>query len=69
MGETTLTGLMMDDYPLSLTALVERGELFTPGRKVVSPMLSSLGVLVARQHDAPGGLMPAPATRCRSRAR
>ena len=35
MGETTLTGLMMDDYPLSLTALVERGELFTPGRKVV----------------------------------
>jgi acyl-CoA synthetase (AMP-forming)/AMP-acid ligase II len=35
MGETTLTGLMMDDYPLSLTALVERGEVFTPGRKVV----------------------------------
>jgi fatty-acyl-CoA synthase len=35
MGETTLTGLMMDDYPLSLTAIVERAELMTPGRKVV----------------------------------
>ena len=35
MGETTLTGLMMDDYPLSLTAIVERAELLTPGRKVV----------------------------------
>ncbi|MBV9000566.1 MAG: long-chain fatty acid--CoA ligase [Solirubrobacterales bacterium] len=34
MGETTLTGLMMDDYPLSLTAIVERAELLTPGRKV-----------------------------------
>src|ERR1700750_761069 len=35
MGETTLTGLMMDDYPLSLTAIVERGESLTPERKVV----------------------------------
>jgi fatty-acyl-CoA synthase len=35
MGETTLTGLMMDDYPLSLTAIVERAEKLTPGRKVV----------------------------------
>ena len=35
MGETKLTGLMMDDYPLSLTAIVERAELLTPGRKVV----------------------------------
>ena len=35
MGETTLNGLMMDDYPLSLTAIVERAELLTPGRKVV----------------------------------
>ena len=34
MGETNLTGLMMDDYPLSLTAIVERAELLTPGRKV-----------------------------------
>jgi fatty-acyl-CoA synthase len=36
MSEPTLTGLMMDDYPLSLTAIVERAELLTPGRKVVS---------------------------------
>jgi acyl-CoA synthetase (AMP-forming)/AMP-acid ligase II len=35
MGETTLTGLMMDDYPLSLTAIVERAESLTPGRRVV----------------------------------
>jgi fatty-acyl-CoA synthase len=35
MGETGLTGLMMDDYPLSLTAIVERAESLTPGRKVV----------------------------------
>ncbi len=35
MGETNLTGLMMDDYPLSLTAMVERAEMLTPGRKVV----------------------------------
>jgi fatty-acyl-CoA synthase len=35
MGEPTLYGLMMDDYPLSLTAVVERAERFTPGRKVV----------------------------------
>src|SRR5438270_5334796 len=35
MGETNLTALMMDDYPLSLTAIVERAELLTPRRKVV----------------------------------
>ena len=35
MGEPLLQGLMMDDYPLSLTTLVERAERFTPGRKVV----------------------------------
>ncbi len=35
MGETNLTGLMMDDYPLSLTAMVERAEQLTPGRTVV----------------------------------
>jgi fatty-acyl-CoA synthase len=35
MGEPVLYGLMMDDYPLSLTALIERAEVFTPGRKVV----------------------------------
>ena len=35
MGEPVMYGLMMDDYPLSLTALIERAELLTPGRKVV----------------------------------
>jgi fatty-acyl-CoA synthase len=35
MGEPQLYGLMMDDYPLSLTALVERAEQLTPDRKVV----------------------------------
>jgi fatty-acyl-CoA synthase len=28
-------GLMMDDYPLSLTGIVERAERFSPGRRVV----------------------------------
>ena len=28
-------GLMMDDYPLTLTAVVERAERFSPGREVV----------------------------------
>jgi fatty-acyl-CoA synthase len=35
MREPNLYGLMMDDYPLSLTAVIERAELLTPGRKVV----------------------------------
>jgi fatty-acyl-CoA synthase len=35
MGEPVLCGLMMDDYALSLTAIVERAERLTPGRKVV----------------------------------
>jgi fatty-acyl-CoA synthase len=34
MGEPLLNGLMMDDYPLSLTALIERAEQLTPDRKV-----------------------------------
>jgi fatty-acyl-CoA synthase len=36
MTENTTFGLMMDDYPLTLTTLVERAEQLTPGRKVVS---------------------------------
>ena len=36
MSETILTGAMMDEYPLSLTAVVERAERFSAGRKVVS---------------------------------
>ena len=35
MTETLLNGLMMDDYPLSLTAVVERAELLSASRKVV----------------------------------
>ena len=35
MGEPLLTGLMMDDYPLSLTAVIERAERLTPSRSVV----------------------------------
>src|SRR5205085_11980480 len=36
MGEPKLHGLMMDRFPLTLTTIVERAELLTPGRKVVS---------------------------------
>jgi fatty-acyl-CoA synthase len=36
MSEKMTHGLMMDDFPLSLTAVVERAEQLTPGRKVVS---------------------------------
>jgi fatty-acyl-CoA synthase len=36
MTDTLLNGLMMDDYPLSLTAVVERAELLSASRKVVS---------------------------------
>jgi fatty-acyl-CoA synthase len=36
MTETLRDGLMMDDYPLSLTAVVERAEQLSGSRKVVS---------------------------------
>jgi fatty-acyl-CoA synthase len=36
MSEPTLNGLMMDDYPLSLTTVVERAEELTGERRVVS---------------------------------
>ena len=36
MTETMAFGLMMDDYPLALTPIVERAEQLTPDRKVVS---------------------------------
>ena len=36
MSEPVLTGLMMDDYPLSLTTVVERAESLSADRKVVS---------------------------------
>jgi acyl-CoA synthetase (AMP-forming)/AMP-acid ligase II len=36
MPEQMTAGLMMDDFPLALTTVVERAEKLTPGRKVVS---------------------------------
>ncbi len=36
MPDTMIDGLMMDDYPLSLTAAVQRAELLSGSRKVVS---------------------------------
>jgi fatty-acyl-CoA synthase len=36
MTDAMLTGLMMDDYQLSLTAIAERAEQLSAGRKVVS---------------------------------
>ena len=36
MTEQMTHGLMMDDFPLSLTTVVERAEQLTPGRKVVT---------------------------------
>jgi fatty-acyl-CoA synthase len=36
MSEKMTFGLMMDDFPLTLTPIVERAEQLTPGRKVVS---------------------------------
>jgi fatty-acyl-CoA synthase len=36
MTETMRNGLMMDDYPLSLTSVVQRAELLSASRKVVS---------------------------------
>ena len=36
MTEKMTHGLMMDDFPLALTSVVERAEQLTPGRKVVS---------------------------------
>src|SRR5947209_5114278 len=36
MGEATLMGRMMEDFPLSLTTVIERAEQLSGGRKVVS---------------------------------
>jgi acyl-CoA synthetase (AMP-forming)/AMP-acid ligase II len=36
MSEKMTHGLMMDDFPLSLTPIIERAEVLTPGRKVVA---------------------------------
>ena len=36
MSDNMLNGLMMDDFPLSLTPIIVRAEVLSPGRKVVS---------------------------------
>ncbi len=62
MGGTILEGLMMDDYPLTLTPLVERAELFSPGRKVVfrrpdgSVHRATFGARAERARRIAGGL-------------
>jgi fatty-acyl-CoA synthase len=62
MGDPLLTGLMMDDYPLSLTAVVERAELLTPGRKVAyrrpdgSVHRTTMGDCVRRSRRLAGAL-------------
>ncbi len=62
MTEKMTHGLMMDDFPLALTALVERAEHLTPGRKVVSRRpdgsieRTTLGETVERAHRLASGL-------------
>jgi fatty-acyl-CoA synthase len=62
MTEKMTYGLMMDDFPLTLTALVDRAERLTPGRKVVSRRpdgsieRTTLGETVQRAHRLAGGL-------------
>ena len=62
MTEKMTHGLMMDDFPLTLTALVDRAERLTPGRKVVSRRpdgsieRTTLGESGQRAHRLCGGL-------------
>jgi fatty-acyl-CoA synthase len=62
MSEKMTHGLMMDDFPLSLTSLVERAEQLTPGRKVVSRRpdgsveRTTLGETAQRARRLAGGL-------------
>jgi fatty-acyl-CoA synthase len=62
MPEPILTGLMMDDYPLTLTAFVERAELLTPARPVVSRLAdgsihrTTLGACARRARRLAAGL-------------
>src|SRR5437899_3095724 len=62
MAETMLTGLMMDDFPLSLTAVVERAEQLSGSRKVVSRRpdgsidRTTIGASVARARKLAGAL-------------
>ncbi|HZU40486.1 MAG TPA: long-chain fatty acid--CoA ligase [Solirubrobacteraceae bacterium] len=62
MPEPTLTGLMMDDYQLSLTAIVERAEQLSGSRKVVSRRpdgqlhRTTMGACIARARRLAGAL-------------
>jgi len=56
MADEMLNGLMMDDYPLTLTAIIERAERLSGGRK-----------LVYRRPD--GGIDHATMGQCTERAR
>ena len=50
MTKTMLNGLMMDDYPLTLTAVVERAEQFNAGNQFLGVVHSSGGWLVVIFH-------------------
>ena len=62
MTEKMLTGLMMDDVQLTLTALVERAERLSPGRRVVSRRpdgslhRTTIGVCARRARQLAGAL-------------
>jgi fatty-acyl-CoA synthase len=62
MTEKLTLGLMMDDFPLSLTPVVERAEKLTPNRKVVSRRpdgsidRTTLGECARRARRVAGGL-------------
>jgi fatty-acyl-CoA synthase len=62
MTEKMNLGLMMDDFPLSLTTVVDRVERLTPGRKVVSRRpdgsihRTTIGDCAHRAHRLAGGL-------------
>jgi fatty-acyl-CoA synthase len=62
MPEKLNLGLMMDDFPLTLTTVVERAERLTPGRKVVSRRpdgsihRTTIGECAQRAHRLAGGL-------------
>jgi fatty-acyl-CoA synthase len=62
MNDTMLNGLMMDEYPLTLTTVVERAERMTPRREVVARrpdgevIRSSYGECAGRARKLAGGL-------------
>jgi fatty-acyl-CoA synthase len=62
MNDTMLNGLMMDDYPLALTTVVERAERMTPRREVVARrpdgevIRTTYGECAGRARKLAGGL-------------